>query len=241
MNGLAQRLRAAQQPLLYGHRGTRRRAVENTSQAFSLALAQGADGIELDVRPCRSGELVVCHDPELELPRGRRAVADCSLSELRQVDLGDGARMVTLDEAAAQILAAGRLLNVEAKADVPDRDRLMQPLVDFAAGLDEPGRSSVFFSSFEPAVVAALCAQTPLAVAQLVGPGSCELFDTRAHGVHPHSNDVDRESLAQARGRGRFVNVWTVNDPQRARELSALGVHGIITDDIPLLRDALSL
>jgi len=35
------------------------------------------------------------------------------------------------------------------------------------------------------------------------------------------------------------VHVWTVNEPQRMRELVALGVDGIITDRPSVLRDVL--
>ena len=49
-------------PLNIAHRGARDSAPENTLAAFELALAHGADGIELDVTRCCSGEIVVLHD-----------------------------------------------------------------------------------------------------------------------------------------------------------------------------------
>jgi glycerophosphoryl diester phosphodiesterase len=42
-------------PFIFGHRGVRGEAPENTMAAFELAAASGADGVELDVRVCRSG------------------------------------------------------------------------------------------------------------------------------------------------------------------------------------------
>jgi glycerophosphoryl diester phosphodiesterase len=52
--------------------------------------------------------------------------------------------------------------------------------------------------------------------------------------IHPYYTDVTSEWLAAERRRGRRVNPWTVNDPEAIRQLSRMGIDGIITDD-PLL------
>src|SRR4030095_10429492 len=91
-------------PYVFGHRGVRGEAPENTMAAFDLAAASGADGVELDVRLCRSGELVVCHDANLaRLTRGRdtRRVADLDRAELGRVDLGGGQSVSLLAEGLA--------------------------------------------------------------------------------------------------------------------------------------------
>lgn len=49
-------------PLVIAHRGASWDAPENTLEAFELAIEQGADYVEFDVRG-RGRELVVCHDP----------------------------------------------------------------------------------------------------------------------------------------------------------------------------------
>ena len=52
---------ALSSPLVIGHRGASAEAPENTIAAFELALAQGADGVELDVQLAADGALVVIH------------------------------------------------------------------------------------------------------------------------------------------------------------------------------------
>src|SRR4051794_36499575 len=49
--------------LVLGHRGASAARPENTLAAFATALADGADGVELDVRRTLDGVLVVHHDP----------------------------------------------------------------------------------------------------------------------------------------------------------------------------------
>ncbi|PJF20572.1 MAG: glycerophosphodiester phosphodiesterase, partial [Phototrophicales bacterium] len=46
--------------------------------------------------------------------------------------------------------------------------------------------------------------------------------------------------MQNARLKNHPVNVWTVNDPERARVLNALGVHSIMTDMPAVIIEALS-
>ena len=49
-------------PLIIAHRGDSGAAPENTLAAFRQAIAVGADGIEMDVRLTKDGQLTVFHD-----------------------------------------------------------------------------------------------------------------------------------------------------------------------------------
>ena len=52
-------------PMRFAHRGVAQAAVENTLVAFQAAYDAGLEGIELDIRLCRDGEVVICHDHHL--------------------------------------------------------------------------------------------------------------------------------------------------------------------------------
>lgn len=52
-------------PLIWGHRGCRSRAAENTLRGIRLAKQAGADGCEIDVQTTRDGEIIVLHDLNL--------------------------------------------------------------------------------------------------------------------------------------------------------------------------------
>ena len=89
-----------------GHRGFENRAPENTIAAFRLAMAEGADGVELDVHISKDGHLVVIHDPTVDrTTNGSGKVSRMTLAELKQFDAGStfsphfaGERIPTLDE-----------------------------------------------------------------------------------------------------------------------------------------------
>jgi glycerophosphoryl diester phosphodiesterase len=76
-------------PLVFGHRGGSRLAPENTIAAFDRAVAEGVDGLELDVRLSKDGEVVVCHDARVDRTSNTTgAIADMTASELARVDAG---------------------------------------------------------------------------------------------------------------------------------------------------------
>jgi len=58
-------------------------------EAFDRAVQLGVHFVELDVRTCASGELVVIHDADLQRLAGSSArVSELSLLDLQQADVG---------------------------------------------------------------------------------------------------------------------------------------------------------
>jgi glycerophosphoryl diester phosphodiesterase len=57
----------------------------------------------------------------------------------------------------------------------------------------------------------------------------------RLEGISIHEKLLHRESIDSLRAVADVVMTWPVNQPERARELLRLGVHGLITDDAGLL------
>src|SRR5512138_1747669 len=114
--------RAAGRPIVHGHRGASADAPENTLAAFRLAMAQGADGVELDVWRCASGEVVVFHDDDATRIAGSPLrPKDATLAELRALDVGAhrgeafrGERIPLLDEVLEALPSA--VVNVELKS-----------------------------------------------------------------------------------------------------------------------------
>jgi len=71
-------------PFVVAHRGAQTVEPENTLRAFLLALVQGADALETDLRFTRDDEIVLFHDATLErMTAGEGAVRDCTLAEIK--------------------------------------------------------------------------------------------------------------------------------------------------------------
>jgi glycerophosphoryl diester phosphodiesterase len=213
-------------PLILGHRGSPRRAKENTLASFRLALDSGADGIELDVHRTADGVLIAHHDDVL--PQGH------SLSEMPYDDLlplarQHGTELPTLQEVFK--LVAGRgLLNIELKSPGFEQD------VVKLAGEILPANTYAF-SSFDAMAVFSCRQYAPQVPGFLIvfGPRSVEADLTLmqgidASGIAYESRFLTDDAVRFYRDRKFPVFAWTVNDPAEAKRLAAAGVTGLITD-----------
>ena len=226
-------------PLVLGHRGARHAAPENTLRAFELARAEGADGVELDVRLDRDGRVIVLHDRTLErVSHGAetRDVERLGAAELARVDVGSGERVPALADVLAWAIEHRMRVNVELKSDVGRRRAL---LAGVARAIRASGvtRELILFSSFQPLFVRALSLLLPdFPRAWLVEPGqrvlrAAPLFRAfGADGVNPNARLVTGASLARWKRQPAPVSTWTVNDEPEARRVASLGVDAIISD-----------
>jgi glycerophosphoryl diester phosphodiesterase len=224
-------------PRVVAHRGGRGSDCpdENTLAAFQHAYDGGARAIELDVRPCASGEIVVMHDVTLErMTDGRdaRAVASIGWNELRVIRLKLGAVAPLLDEVLAWARDLGVVVNVELKHDVPRR----LPFARKTAAIVAASRAAVVLSSFDPWTLAAAACKAPRAILTYADEGArgdALLAVARRPIVDAAHIERTQASSALVRrlvDRCVTVGVWTVNDASEARDLVALGASYIITD-----------
>ena len=211
---------------LIAHRGFRSIYPENTLEAVEAAAAV-ADGIEIDVRRCASGELVVIHDPTVDrIADGDGAVADLTRSELEALDvLGSGAGVPTLVEALRTI--PGHVgVNVELKEQGTEADALRH--------LSSTHPNSIV-SAFDRDVLAECRAVDPTVPrAYLTAESGTECVsaavDLDCEFLHPPA-DACTEHLVNATHRaGMSVTAWTVDSASETEPLADVGVDGVIAD-----------
>lgn len=227
---------------IFGHRGASALAPENTLVAFRRALADGADGVELDVMPCRSGELIVFHDEELERLCGRPgATRSLDWRELRKVKVLDQERIPLLADVFEDI---GRktVINVELKTHPAPFYRLLDN--GLALGVAELVArmrlyDNVIVSSFDPLLLRRFRAVTdrvPTALL-LAAESSRPLREgwslplVGASAVHPEASLVNPARLRRWQRADLAIRVWTVDDPAELRWLRAAGVEAVITNN----------
>src|ERR1700727_1308290 len=82
---------APRHPFVVAHRGASAALPEHTLAAYDLALREGADGVECDVRLTRDGHLVCVHDRKLDrTSSGAGLVSMMTLAQLRELEFGSG-------------------------------------------------------------------------------------------------------------------------------------------------------
>ena len=232
---------SASRTLIIGHRGASAEAPENTLYAFNLALEQGADGVELDVQLSHDGELIVFHDGTVDrLTAGTGRVDDLTLAELQSLQLPEEQRIPTLDE-VFETFGARPLYNVEIKVMKEGNLGVETAVADRIQAHHLENR--VIVSSFSLLSVhrarRALPAATPVALLWYKNWFNYGHLAISAQADHPYDPMVNEAYMAWARKRGLKVNVWTVDDPRRAKQLVDLGVDGIITNKPQLIRESL--
>ena len=216
-------------------------------EAFRNAVALGAHYVELDVRSCATGELVVVHDETLDRVAGRpEKVADLLLAELQSVDVGShfhprcaGASIPSLPQVVEELDPAMHF-NLEIKEEALSGDGTALALGRLIAAMGISGRCIV--SSFNPASLRRLASQCAVPLGLLYpceGAGGIKDWLSQRpwpaaflqmYALHPQHALVDARLVRRSRFRGLVVNTWTVNDPDRMRQLIRLGVCGLITD-----------
>ena len=222
---------------MVAHRGVATAAAENTIDAFTNAIAVGADMIEFDVRRTRDGELIVFHDPRV----GATAIGDLTRAEIASAK---GVRLPLFAEVLEA--CAGQIrLDVELKEDgyVPEA---MAQLRAALAKADADVAQQVV-TSFLPAVVAqAKDAFPEVRTGLLVGTDGPfyhvrehyrQVFpvglarQVRADYLAPHYKLASYGVVARAASAGLPCLLWTVNgDADISRFAADPRVAGIITD-----------
>ncbi|HXJ20248.1 MAG TPA: glycerophosphodiester phosphodiesterase [Polyangia bacterium] len=208
--------------------------------AFRQALADGADGVELDVMLCASGEPVVFHDDDLRRLAGRpERIAAMPLRALRDVPLAGGGAIPTLDE-ALEACGPDLLVNVELKVNEVD-PRGTVALVDAVAAVVRRlgAQDRVLVSSFNPFAVGAWRWRAPEVPAGLLFERGSSLPLRRAwlapvirpFALHPEWVLCTPDRVASWRRRGYMVSVWTVDDPEALAACRRMGVDAVITND----------
>ncbi|MFT4922018.1 MAG: glycerophosphoryl diester phosphodiesterase [Haloarculaceae archaeon] len=208
------------------HRGFAGVNPENTLQALRDAAAAGADAVEIDVRRCGSGEVVVVHDETVDrVSDGRGRVADLPLETLADLDVLDtGQGVPTLREAFATV-PGDVTVNVELKE---------RGLAGDVLAVADEYDSDVLVSSFDPQALREVRAAGSVPVALLFAEEPRDRLDTAAglhcRAVHPHWRLCDAEFVSEAHATGFDVNAWTIQSPEVARDLQAVDVDGLIAD-----------
>ncbi len=241
-------------PYVIAHRGGAGLRPENTTLAFSHALALGVDVLEMDVRLSADGVPVVIHDDTVgRTTQGEGEVASLTAAELAALDAGyhfadsagetpwrgKGVFIPSLEQVLTSFPKAR--LNIELKGEA-------EPLASAVCELLKSTQSTqrVLIAAADRTVMIRFRADCPdvatsafeleagwfLLYHFLYLPG---LYHTSAQAMQlPESTlgiDLWDERLVRSvAGHNMLLDIWTVNDPLEMARYIDLGATGIITD-----------
>ncbi|MEW2418353.1 glycerophosphodiester phosphodiesterase [Streptomyces sp. NPDC046866] len=234
-------------PIPFAHRGGAADGLENTTAAFRRAADAGYRYFETDVHATADGKLVAFHDATLDrVTDGRGRIADLAWKDLRRVRVGGGEPLPLFEELLEEFPDARWNIDVKAES-------ALHPLVNLIARARLWDRVCVgSFSESRVARAHRLAGPrlaTSYGVRGVVGlrlrswaiPAALRAGAVAAQVPERQGGIpvVDRRFVRAAHERGLQVHVWTVNEPERMEALLDLGVDGIMTDRIDILRTVL--
>ena len=227
-------LNAQNSILNIGHRGAKGHVAENTIASIKKAIELGADGIEIDVFRCFTGEIVLFHDKTLEnLTNGTGYIEEKSLSELKKLNiLGSKHSIPTLEEVFKSI-DKEVFLNIELKGSNTSKGSL--EIVNKYVKLGKINLSNILFSSFNwdelrelrkldsEIKIALITNKDPLLA---IGPA----LSLNASAINPFHKTLNKQNTSAIYKAGLKIYTWTVNTKDQFTKMKRLGIHGIITD-----------
>lgn len=208
------------------HRGFAGLYPENTLTAVRQAAAQ-ADMIEVDVRRCASGELVVFHDETVDrLTDETGAVAEYTAAELADMDVDGSGEGVPELSAVLKAVPPDVGLDLELK-----ESGLIEDVREAVTGTDV----DVWLSSFDTDVVARATETTDVPVVLIVDDASEAAIERAAGlgcaGIAPHWRLIDFALIERAHRSDLAVYAWPINDIDRAASLQKMDVDGIVAEE----------
>lgn len=241
-------------PFVVAHRGASADRPEHTLAAYELALQEGADGVECDVRLTRDGHLVCVHDRRVDrTSTGTGLVSDMTLAQLREFDWGawhggsqpdGGTGLLTLEDLLTLVLDWNRPVKVFIETKHPVRygalveNKVLALLNRY--GLASPASadlSRAVVMSFSAAAVWRIRRAAPLLPTVLLGEtsrylggGAATTVGATAVGPSIATLREHPELVDRAAAQGRAMYCWTVDHYEDIEFCREIGVGWIATN-----------
>ena len=224
---------------IIAHRGVSALEAENTAAAFVAAGNRSYFGIETDVRVTRDGQYVVNHDGDLKRVAGvDLVIEEATLAEIGAVTLFDTDGVTRRADLRVPLLADyigicrryEKEAILELKSDIaPEHIAGIVAVIREAGWLDR-----TTFISFHPDNLLRVRAILPEAKAEFLPSENAEwvfrFVRENRFGLDIYHKALTKEMVEMAHAAGLTVNCWTVDTPEDAARVLALGVDEITTN-----------
>ena len=219
-------------PIIFAHRGANYFAPENSIPAFEKALNLGCDGVELDVRLCGSGEVVVFHDRFTHRLTGYYGnIHNLSLSKIQKLGLGHTREKIpTLDE-ILELLNRKVLINIDVKKDFFSKNDIEEKIIRRLKSHNL--KENIIISSFNPGVLKKFARLYPDISNGYIFRNKSSMMFLNGHSVqslHARYQILDKKYIRNLTNRANDIYAWTVDEVKSMLEQIQNGIHGIISN-----------
>ena len=213
---------------IYAHRGASGNNPEMTRLAYQVAIEEGADGFECDVRLSKDGEIVCFHDATTKRIAGKKLrVSRSSLKELRSV-----CELMTLNELLELAISAKKDLLIETKHPNIFGGRIEHKVLELlktkSTHISDAG-IEVIVMSFSSLAIGRVkskwnfCKVTKYYLSARLSKRKVLALNIGLVTRYP-------SLVKKLQDRGSRILVWTVNEDSEFESCEALKVDGMITN-----------
>ena len=231
------------------HQGDNAVFPANTVPAFKSAADKDAAMVEMDVKRCATGELVIMHDSTVDrTTNGTGEIAKLTFEQIRALDAGvkknpnfAGTKVPTFDEAIDSLPKDGIWINVHYSDNVAD---------EVAKKIKEKGRlHQAFISTSLSAIQRARKVVPEILSCNMNRTGKRKVAWTPEQSTLYATQTVDHRcnflqlitpcsasDVKLLHGAGAKIGYFRCNEPEKLRELLDLGVDFILTDRLDVIQ-----
>ena len=232
--------------LAFAHRGGNELAPENSFRAFKSAVDIGYKYLETDVHLTKDGFLIAFHDDTLDRVTDKSGlIRDLTLSEIKKAKIAGTDEIPLLSELLNSF--SDCFFNIDCKVD-----ETVQPLINLINNKDFINR--VCIGSFSQKRINFIRKSLGKEVKTSMGPAEVILskflsytslgynfkssytsIPIRRYGI----NLLEERNIKYLKSNNQKVIAWTINDEDQMKMLINIGIDGIMTDNLTLLKKVL--
>lgn len=222
---------AKNKTVVFGHRGYPAKFAENSLEGFRCAVENGAEGIEFDVHLTKDGVPIVMHDERVDRTTdGTGFIKDFTLEKLRLLHLSNGEPVPMLREVFQLLDGQDIMINLEFKTSIIHYPGIEKKVLAMAS--DYYFLHPIIYSSFDYVTLKNCQEIDPQQIYCYLTDedvANCTKLvqDNHFAGIHPGKFLPAQKEITQ--------RIWTVDDPEAAKEYFQRHVAGIFTNNYPAM------
>ena len=230
--------------LIIGHAGANSIASENTLKAFRKAIDLKADLIEFDIQLSKDNEMVIHHDSNIFNTTGYNGlIKEMTLKDLKKLDFGEGEKIPTLIELIKITKdRIGLIFDVKASGLNENLVELLrsEKIIDQSIVSSFSFNQLIKIQGIDNSIKMGFLLPETMKSKQMILKRIRKAVKNKFYSIHPHFSLIDHQVIEFCHGSNLKVFGWTVNDVKDMRHLIQMGIDGIMTDDIQLLKEVLN-
>lgn len=231
------------EPPVIAHRGGSAYAPENTMSAFVKAVQLDIGWVEFDVMLAKCGTPIIFHDETLDrTTNGSGFVGDYPYSYLQTLDAGAwfapvfaGERIPTLEQVAQFLVSTGMHANVEIKPLPGQEKQTVDAALKVMSAYFPEDSDKILYSSFSLSALQYLRQRAPRChIGFLMHEWRADwrqaAESVQSVSVNVNQAELTPERVSEIKKYAKFLLSYTVNQPERAKELLSEGVDAVFSD-----------